>query len=252
VGGIFINYRGADSQTAAALIDRELVARFGSDQVFLDCRSIPAGADFVEELLRRVRTCGVLVVVIGPHWLTLTDEAGRRRIDDPRDWLRREIVEAFTHGLRVVPVLTDGVRLPAEAELPSDIAGLSRRQYVPLRRRYTTVDLAFLVQRITEADPELAKAAAVDQEPDLDSKIDDTVIGPVAQVRTVQAGSHVHPGRPEVVPRQLPAAVRHFAGRVGELAALTGLLRGRADTGGTVVISAVSGTAGVGKPKSGL
>src|SRR5262249_24217154 len=49
------------------------------------------------------------------------------------------------------------------------------------------------------------------------------------------------------VPRQLPAAVAHFAGRAGELAALSGLLPGRADTGGTVVISAIGGTAGVGK-----
>jgi hypothetical protein len=44
VGRVFINYRGDDSDTAAALIDRELVARWG----FLDSRSIPAGADFVE------------------------------------------------------------------------------------------------------------------------------------------------------------------------------------------------------------
>jgi len=49
------------------------------------------------------------------------------------------------------------------------------------------------------------------------------------------------------VPRQLPPAVSHFAGRVGELASLTGLLRGRAEAGGTVVISAIGGTAGVGK-----
>src|SRR5262249_55459177 len=49
------------------------------------------------------------------------------------------------------------------------------------------------------------------------------------------------------VPRQLPAAVSHFAGRVGELATLSGLLRGRGGAGGPVVISAVSGTAGVGK-----
>src|SRR5262249_51118211 len=49
------------------------------------------------------------------------------------------------------------------------------------------------------------------------------------------------------VPRQLPAAVAHFAGRIGELATLSSLLRGRADTGGTVVISAIDGTAGVGK-----
>ncbi|HZM84698.1 MAG TPA: DUF4062 domain-containing protein, partial [Candidatus Limnocylindrales bacterium] len=50
-----------------------------------------------------------------------------------------------------------------------------------------------------------------------------------------------------VVPRQLPAAVAHFTGRAGHLAMLTGLLRGRAEVGGTVVISAIGGTAGVGK-----
>jgi predicted ATPase len=41
--------------------------------------------------------------------------------------------------------------------------------------------------------------------------------------------------------------VRHFAGRAGELATLTGLVRKPGGTGGTVVISAMSGTAGVGK-----
>lgn len=49
------------------------------------------------------------------------------------------------------------------------------------------------------------------------------------------------------VPRQLPAAVPHLAGRSAELATLTGLVRGRAEVGGTVVISAIGGTAGVGK-----
>jgi hypothetical protein len=161
-------------------------------------------------------------VVIGPRWLTPTDATGQRRIDDPADWVRREIAEALSLGLRVIPVLTGDASLPAEADLPQDIAGLSRRQYVSLRRRYTALDLAFLVERITETDQELAKTAALRQS---------------------------STGR---VPQQLPAAVAHFAGRVGELATLTGLLRGRADTGGTVVISAIGGTAGVGKPKPGL
>jgi hypothetical protein len=160
MGGVFINYRGADSQAAAALIDHELAARFGGDQVFRDSRSIPAGVDFVEELLGRLRTCSVLLVVIGPRWLTLTDEAGERLIDDPRDWVRREIVEAFAHGLRVIPVLTDEVALPREAELPNDIARLSRCQYVSLRHRYSAADLNYLTERITEVDQELAKAAA--------------------------------------------------------------------------------------------
>lgn len=50
-----------------------------------------------------------------------------------------------------------------------------------------------------------------------------------------------------VVPQQLPRAVTHLAGRGDELAALTGLLRGRTEAGGTVTISSIGGTAGVGK-----
>jgi tetratricopeptide (TPR) repeat protein/transcriptional regulator with XRE-family HTH domain len=51
-----------------------------------------------------------------------------------------------------------------------------------------------------------------------------------------------------VVPRQLPGAVAHFTGRAAELAALTGLLdQAGAQPAGTVVISAIGGTAGVGK-----
>jgi DNA-binding SARP family transcriptional activator/tetratricopeptide (TPR) repeat protein len=56
-------------------------------------------------------------------------------------------------------------------------------------------------------------------------------------------------GRPEpVVPRELPAAVAHFAGRARELAVLTGLAdQAGKQRPGTVVISAIGGTAGVGK-----
>ena len=51
-----------------------------------------------------------------------------------------------------------------------------------------------------------------------------------------------------VVPRQLPgAAAAHFAGRAAELAVLDGLLDQAAGAGGTVVISAIAGTAGIGK-----
>ncbi|MDG4786026.1 tetratricopeptide repeat protein [Micromonospora sp. WMMD1102] len=54
------------------------------------------------------------------------------------------------------------------------------------------------------------------------------------------------PTRPAPVPRQLPAATRHFAGRAGPLAALDALLADAA-TANTAVISAIGGTAGVGK-----
>lgn len=55
---------------------------------------------------------------------------------------------------------------------------------------------------------------------------------------------------PLPVPRQLPPAVPHFTGRAGELAMLTALLDRPGDAKGmhaAVVISAIDGTAGVGK-----
>jgi tetratricopeptide (TPR) repeat protein/transcriptional regulator with XRE-family HTH domain len=56
------------------------------------------------------------------------------------------------------------------------------------------------------------------------------------------------PGRAAPVPRQLPAAVMGFAGRAAELAVLTRILDdAAAGAPGTVVISAIGGTAGVGK-----
>jgi len=49
------------------------------------------------------------------------------------------------------------------------------------------------------------------------------------------------------VPRQLPAAAAHFAGRSAELALLDRLVSAGADAAATAVIAAISGTAGVGK-----
>ena len=61
-------------------------------------------------------------------------------------------------------------------------------------------------------------------------------------------GRAVKGSQEPVVPRELPAAVAHFAGRASELAELTRLADQAGERGrGTVVISAIGGTAGVGK-----
>jgi hypothetical protein len=156
---VFINYRGEDSYSYGALLYTELARQFGEEQVFLDCESIPAGADFVEELLNRVRSARVLLAVIGPRWLTATNPTGQRRIDDPADWIRRELAGAFAAGVRVIPVLTEQAEIPVEAELPADIAALSRCQYRQLRRHDPVADLARIAVDLTSLDPALAAAA---------------------------------------------------------------------------------------------
>jgi hypothetical protein len=46
---VFINYRGADSHSYSALLYTELARQFGVELVFLDVKSILAGADIVQE-----------------------------------------------------------------------------------------------------------------------------------------------------------------------------------------------------------
>lgn len=73
---------------------------------------------------------------------------------------------------------------------------------------------------------------------------DSELLGPAApRSRTAPAP----PPRSSDVPRQLPAGLGHFAGRADELKALSELLARRAGAGGAVVISAIGGTAGIGK-----
>jgi tetratricopeptide (TPR) repeat protein len=213
VGGVFISYRGEDSQSYGALIYSELSRRFGVDQVFLDSESTLAGEDFVEVMLGRLRQCSVVLAVIGPRWLTVTDAAGRRRIDSPEDWIRRELVEAFAQRLQVIPILTEGVQIPGEADLPTDIAALHRRQALRVHHRNTSHDLARIVEELTRLDQGLAQAAR----------------------------------RRDGIPRQLPSAPRLFTGRARELTLLSGALNADAEQGATAAISAIGGAGGIGK-----
>jgi tetratricopeptide (TPR) repeat protein len=69
----------------------------------------------------------------------------------------------------------------------------------------------------------------------------------IVSASTEPKGGPVQAGSGQVVPRQLPGLVRQFVGRKNELDALTGLLDEARTTPAAVVISAIGGTAGVGK-----
>lgn len=133
--GIFISYRRDDSAGYAGRLYDRLVPRFGAARVFMDVEGIELGADFVTAIEDAVGSCRVLVVIIGDEWLSTQDAAGRRRLDDPHDFIRLETVTALTRGIRVVPVLVGGALMPRAEDLPEDLKPLARRQAIEISHK---------------------------------------------------------------------------------------------------------------------
>jgi hypothetical protein len=131
-GRIFVSYRREETAYPAGWLYDRLADRFGSDQVFKDVDSIELGDDFVEVITRAVGACDVLLALIGREWLTITDARGRRRLNNPHDFVRLEIEAALTRKVRVIPILVDGASMPDAAELPKSLARLVRRQALEL------------------------------------------------------------------------------------------------------------------------
>lgn len=142
---IFINYRGCDEPWAAVSLDQALSTHHGNDAVFVDWRSIPHGIPFDSTVLHAVRNAAVLLVVIGDRWLQTSDD-GIRQIDQPNDWVRREIVAAFTTDTIVIPVLVGEVTALRATELPTNIRRLAKCQSVRLRYRDAPRDLTHIVE----------------------------------------------------------------------------------------------------------
>jgi TIR domain/NHL repeat len=94
-GWIVINYRREDTAYAAGWLYDRLADRFGDGKIFKDIDSIELGDDFAEVITSAVASCDVLLALVGDQWLTITDEEGSRRLDDPADFVRMEIEAAF-------------------------------------------------------------------------------------------------------------------------------------------------------------
>ncbi len=146
MSGIFISYRREDSADEAHRLNRELSRRFGDDNVFIDVEDIALGENFAQVIDESVGFCDVLIAVIGTKWLMCTDTAGRRRIDDPQDWVRLEITAALDRDMKVIPVLVGGATLPDARELPTSLAPMVLHQALNLRAERFAEDVERLAQ----------------------------------------------------------------------------------------------------------
>ena len=148
---IFINYRREDSAGTAGRLHDRLAQVFGRKDIFMDVDQIPPGIDFVAHLNSQVAACNVLLVVIGPHWLNVKNEAGERRLHQPDDFVAIEIAAALARDIRVIPVLVDGAIIPRASELPDPLKPLVRRQAIDVRQAHFGRDAEALIERLREA-----------------------------------------------------------------------------------------------------
>ncbi|MDP3688630.1 MAG: PASTA domain-containing protein [Sulfurimicrobium sp.] len=148
--GIFISYRREDTAGHAGRIFDRLREKFGLDKVFMDVAGIEPGVDFVEAIDRAVGSCDVLLVIIGKKWLTCTDASGKKRLDDPKDFIRLETATALRRDIRVIPVLVQDAAMPGEGDLPDDLKKLARRQATEINDTHWDTDTGQLVETLTK------------------------------------------------------------------------------------------------------
>jgi hypothetical protein len=97
----------------------------------MDIDTLAPGDDFVRTVDARLGACDALVAVIGRGWIAQTDS-----LKNERDFIRTEVGAALRRGVLVLPILMDGVEMPAADSLPNDMRPLSERHALPIVDAY--------------------------------------------------------------------------------------------------------------------
>jgi hypothetical protein len=92
----------------------------------------------------------MMIVLIGPTWLTAND-GGTRRLDSPVDFVRCEVIAALDRGVFVLPVLLDGATPPTDRQLPAGMSRFASLRTLNLRNDHRHDDLVRLNDTIRTA-----------------------------------------------------------------------------------------------------
>lgn len=128
MSGIFFSYRRSDSLAEVQGMHAWFVQRLPLPEVYFDLVSIRSGEDFPDRIESFIRAASVVLVIIGPDWADARDDAGNRRLDNPADWVRREVALALELGKPIIPVLLGGANLPDAGQLPTELRPLRERK----------------------------------------------------------------------------------------------------------------------------
>jgi hypothetical protein len=216
--GIFISYRRDDSSGFAGRLYDRLVAQYGPDRVFMDIDTIRPGHDFAEDIERALSESLACIVLIGRQWESITDAEGRRRLEDPTDFVRLEVAAAIRRGVIVIPVLVQGASPPSSASLPEELRPLARRQAIELSNERWHYDVSRLVLALDEVVEPPVEAPSEEEAPATERSPEEA---PAAEASSQVAQQEGGPPE-EGAPAEPPAASepRKGIGRVPAIAAV--------------------------------
>jgi pterin-4a-carbinolamine dehydratase len=120
----FISYRRQDTSPYARWVAETIETNFGPGSVFIDTDAVRMSEKWKNKIDIALREHTVFIAIIGPNWLKLTDEFGRRRLDLSDDWVASELAFAIKVGRPIIPLLVGGAQLPQPRALPSRIVKL--------------------------------------------------------------------------------------------------------------------------------
>jgi TIR domain len=130
---IFLSYRRVDSMEVTGRIYDRLVEYLGAESVFRDLDSIPLGVPFPDLLRKTLSQTDAILVIIGPTWLSITNEHGQHRLEESNDFVRVEVETALQLEVPIIPVIVSSASLPEEHELPQSIRALTHRNSFVIR-----------------------------------------------------------------------------------------------------------------------
>ena len=147
---IFLSYRRKDSAAFTGRLYDRLKEKFSiSESVFFDITGIHAGEKFPKRIQDELEQSNIVIPIIGSEWLRIADNAGKRRLDNPEDWVRKEIEFALAQeDCIVIPVLIDDAQMPSEDELPEGLKSLSSRNAITIRNSKFKMGTKELIQEI--------------------------------------------------------------------------------------------------------
>lgn len=119
---IYVSHRSEDSSHDDIPIILDLLRdKFGHDNVF-DTTDPTSNTTAKRQIL--VKSCDVLLIIVGRFWTAMVDELGNNMLFDPYDPVNIEISTGLATEMAITTVVVDGVDMPATNQLPDYLHGI--------------------------------------------------------------------------------------------------------------------------------